>query len=90
MCITSTLALCLSLTHTIRTFSRTLHTYCHHRMRKMITTSRRMMVTRQPIRTDVLLSSGGRGFNVTVLASVKQPKQHSRICIRVLKQELRV
>lgn len=53
----------------------TLHTYCHHRMRKMITTSRRMMVTKQPIRMEVLLSSGGRGFEVTVLVSV------SRVCV---------
>lgn len=57
----------------IHTFSMTLHTYCHHKMRKMITTSKRMMVTRQPIRTDVLLSSGKRGFDVTVLTSARHP-----------------
>lgn len=39
------------------TFSSTLHTHWHHRMRKMMTTSRRMMVTRQPIRTGVFPSS---------------------------------
>lgn len=41
------------------TFSRTLQTYWHQRMRKMMMTKSRMMVTRQPIRTGVLLLSGG-------------------------------
>lgn len=40
------------------TFSSTLQTYWHQRMRKMMMTSSRMMVTRQPIRMAVFLSSG--------------------------------
>lgn len=41
------------------TFSSTLQTYWHQRMRKMMMTKSRMMVTRQPIRMGVLLSSCG-------------------------------
>lgn len=40
------------------TFSSTLQTYWHQRMRKMMMTSSRMMVTRQPIKMAVFLSSG--------------------------------
>lgn len=43
----------------VLTFSRTLQTYWHQRMRKMMMTRSRMMVTRQPIRMGVLLSSCG-------------------------------
>lgn len=63
-------------------------------MKKMITTSRRMMVTKQPIRMDVLLSSGGRGFEVTVLASVKHQSGvcfNTELCVLIgLKEEPRV
>lgn len=41
------------------TFSSTLQTYWHQRMRKMMMTNSRMMVTRQPIRMGVFPSSGG-------------------------------
>lgn len=41
------------------TFSSTLQTCWHQRMRKMMMTKSRMMVTRQPIRMGVLLSTCG-------------------------------
>lgn len=62
----------------------TLHTYCHQRMRKMMTTSRRMMVTKQPIRMEVWLSSGGWGFDVTVLVSRTHHSRvsHTELCVK--------
>lgn len=43
--------------HSSSTFSSTLQTHWHHRMRKMMMTNRRMMVTRQPMRMGVFPSS---------------------------------
>lgn len=64
--------ICCITTHThTHTFSMTLHTYWHHRIRKMITTSRRIIVTKQPIRIDVLPSSGEPVFDGVVWSSAK-------------------
>lgn len=63
------------------TFSSTLQTYWHQRMRKMMMTSSRMMVTRQPIRMAVFLSSGGY-VAVGLVSEEKEEWQEIRRAVR--------
>ena len=54
------------------TFSSTLQTYWHQRMRKMMMTNSRMMVTRQPIRMAVFSTSGGSVADGLVAVPVEE------------------